>query len=156
MWAELNQNRSHWVLAHHLTWECAITTPLHSRYELDRQPQPSQRGCHCWKLQDQLFTFCGRLLLLPSSQQGLQHERDWFSAACDRTGMKASTKRPRKYISPETQVSVFCKEFTIHCSISRSSNTFGWYSQVTEGGTRRLVNGLAKQTQFCLSFIAFW
>jgi len=29
----------------------------------------------------------------------------------------------------------------------------GWHSRVTEYGTRRLMHGLIKQTQFCMSFI---
>ena len=33
------------------------TTGLH---ELDRQSQPSRRGCHSRELQDQLLTFCRR------------------------------------------------------------------------------------------------
>jgi len=40
---------------------CAVTTP-HSLtlHELDKQSQPSRRGCHSWELQDQPFTFCRR------------------------------------------------------------------------------------------------
>jgi len=29
-----------------------------------------------------------------------------------------------------------------------------FFSAVTEGGTSRLIHGLEKQTQFCVSFIA--
>jgi len=36
--------------------------------------------------------FAGDLVLLVSSQQGLQHALDRFSAACNRSGMKISTK----------------------------------------------------------------
>jgi len=32
----------------------------------------------------------------------------------------------------------------------------GWYSRVTKVGTKRLIHGLVKQTQFCVSFIALW
>jgi len=41
---------------------CAVITPSHSLtlHELDRQSQPSRRGCHSWELQDQPFTFCRR------------------------------------------------------------------------------------------------
>jgi len=39
---------------------CVFTTLLHSLYELDRQSQPRERERQCWKLQDQLFAFCGQ------------------------------------------------------------------------------------------------
>ena len=44
-------------------------------------------------------------MLLASSQQGLQHALDRFSAACDRTGMKITTKKTEVlcYVSLETQ-----------------------------------------------------
>jgi len=32
------------------------------------------------------------LVLLASSEQGLQHAPDWFAAACDEAGMKISTE----------------------------------------------------------------
>ena len=32
----------------------------------------------------------------------------------------------------------------------------GWYLRVTEGGARRLIHGLVKLTQFCMSFTALW
>jgi len=31
-----------------------------------------------------------------------------------------------------------------------------WYLRVTEGGARRLMHGLLKLTQFCVSFIVLW
>jgi len=42
----------------------------------------------------------------------------------------------------------------LHCSRLRSSSTLGWYAQLTEGGTTRLMHGFPNQTQFCTSFIA--
>jgi len=48
----------------------------------DSQQQPSQRGCRFWKLQDQPFAFADDLVLLVSSEQGLKHTFDRFSAAC--------------------------------------------------------------------------
>ena len=35
-----------------------------------------------------------------------------------------------------------------------NSIALGWFSRVMEGGTRRLMHGLVKQTHFCVSFIA--
>ena len=51
--------------------------------------------------------------------------------------MHAASKR-QKHLAPFQEVQV----------------TFGWYSRMTEGGTRRLIHGLVKLTQFCVSFIA--
>jgi len=39
---------------------CAVTTPFHSIRALNRQLQPSRRGCHSWELQDKTFNFCRR------------------------------------------------------------------------------------------------
>ena len=60
-----------------------------------------------WRI-NRLF-FADGLLLLATSQQGLQHVFERFSAACDQAGMKVSTKKTRYYVSPETQSSVCCK-----------------------------------------------
>ena len=43
-----------------------------------------------------------------SSQQGLQHAFDRFSAACDQTGTKISTKKLRYCVSQDAQGSVYC------------------------------------------------
>jgi len=48
-------------------------------------------------------------------------------------GWKLAQKRPRCSISPETQVSARYKRAAIHCGRSRSSSTFGWF---TNGGNR--------------------
>ena len=58
---------------------CAVTTPLHSLYGLDRQSQPSRRGCHNWELQNQPLAFCRQvLILLASSQQSFNMHRSVF------------------------------------------------------------------------------
>jgi len=44
----------------------------------------------------------------------------------------------------------------MHCRRWRRSRTLGWYSRVSEVGTKRLIHGLVKQMQFCVSFIAPW
>ena len=36
-----------------------VTTPVQSLHATDGQSQPSRRGCHCWRLQDQPSAFCG-------------------------------------------------------------------------------------------------
>jgi len=70
-----------------------VTTPVQSLHATDGQSQPSRRGCHCWRLQDQPFAFAEVLVLVASSQQGLQHAIDRFSAACDQAEMKMSPKQ---------------------------------------------------------------
>jgi len=65
-------------------------------YESNRHQQTRRRGCHGWELQDELFALCGWIYILycmrGSSQHGLQHAFDRFSAACDQAGKKISTK----------------------------------------------------------------
>ena len=69
---------------------------------------------------------------------------------------KSALKILRYYVSLQTQGSVCCKWAAIHCSSWRSSSTLRWYLRVTKCGVRRLIHGLVKLTQFCLSFIALW
>jgi len=70
---------------------CAVTTPLHRLHELDRQWQPCQWVCYCWKLIKCLFLGDG-LVLLVATDQGLRHATDRFVAACDQGGMRFNTK----------------------------------------------------------------
>jgi len=67
---------------------------------------------------------------------------------------KIAPKRPRYYVSLETQDSVRCKCAAIHCKRWISSSILEWYLRVTEGGARRLMHGLVRLTQFCVTFIA--
>jgi len=57
--AELNHNRSSWVLDFDKGVCCqSVTTPFHILCELGRQTQTR----HCWKLQDQPLAFCERFV----------------------------------------------------------------------------------------------
>jgi len=70
-------------------------------YLVDRQPQPSQRGCVCWKLNDQPLYLAGDLVLLAFFEWGFQDPQDAldrFSGACDQAGMKISTKKAQDQI----------------------------------------------------------
>jgi len=93
----------------------------------------SRRGCHCWKLQDQLFAFCGRFGSACSFWTGFQQALDRFSVACEKSGMKTSTKKQKYYVSPDTQVNARCKSAVTLQQVQISS-TLGWYSRVTEQG----------------------
>ena len=99
-----------------------------------------RRGCNCW-----IWCCIGG-----SSQQGLQHAFDQFSAACDQVGTTVSSEKLRYCVSQDAQGSVFCTWAKTHCSRWRRSSTLGWYSWVTEVGTKGLIHGLVKLTQFCL------
>ena len=55
--------------------------------------------CHCYTLQEQSFAFAEDLVLLVSSEQGRQHTPGQFSAACDETEMKLSTKKTEVRLS---------------------------------------------------------
>jgi len=113
-----------------------------------------QWRCHCWELQDQPLAFSRQFGASCIFLHDLQHALDQFSAACDQAVMKTSTKTPSYCVSPETQGCARCKWAAIHCSRWRSSCTLGWCSRATQGRRTRLINGLAKQTQFCVSFNA--
>jgi len=123
--------------------------------ELGGQSQTPRRGCHCWTAG---WTVCVLrtkwCCMRVSSQQGLQHAFDRFSAACDQAGTQNSTKKI-EVLCP-AQGSVSCKWVKKHCSRLRRSSTLEWYSRLMEVGTNRLIHGLVKQTQFCVSFIARW
>ena len=118
-------------------------------HKLDRQSQPSRRGYHSRELQDQTFTFCRRFGTA-GIFSSLHHALDRFSVACDRAGMRISTKIPRCYVSPQTLGSICGKCAEIYCSRWRS-NAERSYLRVTEGGARRFIHGLVKLTQFCVS-----
>jgi len=53
--------------------------------------------------------FADNLVLLASSEQGMQHALNLFSAACDQAGMNISTKETEHYTSPKTHAGVRCK-----------------------------------------------
>ena len=91
--------------------------------------------------------------------------RIWSVLCCVRPGRNENQlyKRLRYYVLVQASVSwvdaqgcVSCKWAQMHCSWWRSSSTLGWYSKVTNVGTKGLIHGLVKQTQFCESFIAPW
>jgi len=103
-----------------------------SLHELDRQSQPSRRGCHSWDLQDQAFTFCIRYVTASILSTRCSACTPSVSTASEQAGMKISTKIPSYNVSLETQGSVCCKWAAVH--YSRSSKTLGWYSRVMEGG----------------------
>jgi len=77
---------------------CALSSLLF--IELDRHTQPSRRGCHRWKLRRiDLLLFGDDLVLLTFPEQGLQHDRDRFSAANDHAGMKIIALKDRGIMS---------------------------------------------------------
>jgi len=102
--------------------------------------------------------FASDLVLLATSQQCLQNAIDQFSAVCIQAGTK---------ISPERTDVLCLSGRPKQCTLQVSGNTLQqvkfkylgtlrWYSQVTELGTKRLILGFRKQTQFCVSFVAPW
>jgi len=91
-----------------------------------------------------------------SSQQSLQPAFDRFSAAYNQAITKISSKKIEVLCLSRRPSSVVCKWAAIHCSRWRRSSTLRWYSLVTEVGTKELIHGLVKQTQFCVSYVALW
>jgi len=93
-----------------------------------------------------------------SSQQGLQHAFDQFSAACDQAGTKISSKK----IEVLLYVSLRCPR---QCFLQVSGNTLqqvegfkyiGVVFTSDESQNKGIETLLVKQTQFCVSFIAPW
>jgi len=64
---------------------------------------------------------------------------------------KSALKKLRYCVSQGAQGSVFCMWTKLHRSRWRRSSTLGCYSRVTEVGTKGLIHGLEKLTQFCSS-----
>jgi len=93
-----------------------------------------------------------------SSQQGLQHAFDQFSAACDQAGTKISSKK----IEVLLYVSLRRPR---RCFLQVSGNTLqqvegfkyiGVVFTCDESQNKGIETLLVKQTQFCVSFIALW
>ena len=86
--------------------------------------------------------FVDDLMLLGSSEQVFNR---FFLLHVTKWEWKLALKWPRYYVSLETQGSACCKWATIPCSMWKSSNTLGWYSRVTEDGTRRFMHRLGSK-----------
>ena len=76
--------------------------------------------------------------------------------SCDRDGIKSSTKKIEAlclFRHPMHLIcNVHCKWVAMHWSRWRRSSTLGCYLRVTGGGGRRLIHGMLKLMQFCVSF----
>ena len=98
---------------------CAVTTLFHRLHlhELDRLSQPSRPEA-CTQEREvssnvrvgssriNRLLFADDLVLLAFSQQSLQHALDRFSAACDRAGVKISTKNTESCLSTNPRQSM--------------------------------------------------
>jgi len=102
------------------------------------------------------WLYAGDLPLLAWSEEDFQRLVDRFLSACDQTRIKIITKKTKiYYVFEETQARAHFKYEPIHCSRKRNSSTLGWYSQVTQGGARRLHIGKANAVlrEFCRSVV---
>lgn len=99
--------------------------------------------------------FAYNLALISSYKQGRQHEMMDFRLCPSKREHKLTLKRPRYYISSDTQSSKSCKEAALHCGKFTHLSTGWWYSRV-ERGTKRLIQKLINLTQTCVSFFALW
>ena len=85
----------------------AVTTPLRSLYELDRQSQPSGRWCRWWRLQNQPFVCLLKIWRCLHPLNGvLKHALDGFLLRSTKREWKSALKRQGYDVSTETQVSV--------------------------------------------------
>ena len=99
--------------------------------------------------------FTDDLALLTSSQQRLQHALHRFSAACDRAGVKISTKK-RSIMSLQ-------KTKAVYAASERQYTAAGGEDQVPKGvftsdGRRNeeIDTRIGKANVFCVRFIALW
>jgi len=130
---------------HHVGERLVYMNLKHSRSQVDE-------GATVGSCRINRLLFADDLVLLASSQHSLQHVLDRFSAACDRAGMKISTKIT-EVLCFSTNPRQCMLRAAIHCK-RWSSSTQGWYLRVAEGGAKRLIHGLVKLMQFWVSFIA--
>jgi len=118
------------------------TTGIH---ELDRQSHWSRRGCRSRKLH------CQHLL------NSLQHALDRFATACDRAGMKFST-RSTEVLCLSTNPRQCVRQ--VNGNTLQQVDKFNYLGVLfTSDGRRsvmRLMHGLVKLTQFCVSFVDLW
>ena len=98
------------------------TTGTHG---LDRQSQPSRRGCHSWELQDQLSTFCRRFSTTRIFSTVFSMHSIGFLLHETEAEWKISAENTEKllYVSLQTQGSVCDKWAALHCSRWRRSST---------------------------------
>ena len=117
-----------------------------------------RRGCHCWELQDKPFAFCGQIgaACVDLLNRVFSTHLIDFPLRATEQERNSALKRFRCRVSQDAQGSVFYKCAEIHCCKWRRSSILGWYSQVMKVGTKGLIHGLVKQTQFFVSFIASW
>ena len=85
-------------------------------HELDRQQQPSRRGCHSRKLQDQTFTFCRRFGTASIFSTVFSMHSIGFLLRASEPEWKSALKIPRCFVSLQTQGSVCGKWAAIRCS----------------------------------------
>jgi len=151
------KEKSRFTLGVKLRQECVLSPLLFIvyLYELDRQTQPSWRGCHCRKLQNQPFAFWRRFgtsytLWTRSSTC------TWTLCSCvrpSRLSLKLALKS-QKISSKKAEVLSLSKtpsKRQYAAAGEESSSTLGWYSRVTEGRTRRLIYRFVNQTQLCVN-----
>ena len=120
--------------------------------------QTRRRGCHCRELQDEPFAFCGRIgtACVDLFNRVFSTHLIGFPLRATKQERNSALKRLRCCVSQDAQGSVLYKCAEMHCCRWRRSSIFGWYSQLMKIGTKGLMHGLVKQTQFCMSFIASW
>jgi len=106
----------------------------------------------CLLLADELAAYCMRRY----SQQGFQLAFDRFPAACDQEGTKISSEKIEVLCLLRCSRQCFLQVSGNTLLCWRRSSTLGCYSRVTKVGTKGLMHGYVKQTQFCVSVIAPW
>ena len=131
------------------------TTGLH---ELDRQSQPSRRGCQSRQLQDQHLTF--------SRGFGTANNISTRSSACSRSLFCCVRQSRNKNQCYKYRGATLCLYKPRQCMRQVSGTTLQQVKTFKYLGLvftcdwrrspRRLMHGLVRITQFCVCFIALW
>ena len=118
------------------------------------------------ELQDEPFAFCGRtgIACMDLLNRVFNTHLIGFLLRATKQERKSALKRLKYCVPPKAVFPANTSKAVIpaserkclHCRRWRRSSTLEWYSRVTEVGTKRLIHGLVKATQFCVSFIAPW
>jgi len=78
-----------------------------------------------------------------------------FQLHASKQERKSALKRPMYYVSQDAKA-VFSRWTAKQCSRWSTMPQYFAVSPVMKVGTKRLIHGFRKQTQFCVSFVALW
>ena len=121
------------------------SSSVYKLYDIDRQSQPNQQRCCCWNSRIKHLLFADDLVL---------HLLSRAIVFCYQAAIKTNNKKTEllRLSRNARQCRLYCSWVAIHCNSSINSSALAF----TRERTRRLIQGLAKQTHSCMNFIDLW